>query len=275
MKHRISCQTAMALGALAGLFVAAPASAITPPGTPPTFYCDANRPANADTVENQLNTLAKNSSPTDPDRGNQPRWERVTTSFAGVTPGPDPLPSSMSWAFFTGHEIDRYTVNFPHPHPYSSYPGIYVGSYPSSTLPANHLYYLRYRFKLDASVNPATYKLQLPAGAVRADDHVRGIYLNGKRIHASLPSGAITLGGGTTADEQWKAGENELAFAVYDTGGGAIWLGVQSATQSQCDRISTPAATATPVPTLEGWSLGLLGGLLGGAAAWRRRKKRA
>ena len=144
-----------------------------------------------DTVENQLNTLAKNSSPTDPDRGNQPRWERVTASFAGVTPGPDPLPSAMSWAFFTGHELDRYTVNFPHPHPYSSYPGIYVGSYPSSTLPANHLYYFRYRFKLDASVNLATYKLQLPAGAVRADDHVRGIYLNGKRMHASLPGGVI------------------------------------------------------------------------------------
>ena len=34
MKHRIPCQTALALGALAGLFVAAPASAITPPGTP-------------------------------------------------------------------------------------------------------------------------------------------------------------------------------------------------------------------------------------------------
>ena len=276
MKRRIPCQTALALGALAGLFVAAPASAITPPGTPPTFYCDANRPANADTVENQLNTLAKNSSPTDPDRGNQPRWERVTTSFAGVTPGPDPLPSSMSWAFFTGHEMDRYqTLGLPQ---YLNYPGIYVGSYPPAAqpqLPANHLYYLRYRFKLDASVNPATYKLQLPAGAVRADDHVRGIYLNGKRMHASLPGGAITLGGGATADEQWKAGENELAFAVYDTGGGAIWLGVQSATQSQCDRISTPAATATPVPTLEGWSLGLLGGLLGGAAAWRRRKKRA
>ena len=274
MKHRISCQTALALGALAGLFVAAPASAITPPGTPPTFYCDANRPANADTVEAQLNTRAKNGSATDADRGNQPRWERVTASFAGVTPGPDPLPSAMSWAFFTGHELDRYTVNFPHPHPYSSYPCIYVGSYPSSTLPANHLYYFRYRFKLDASVNPATYKLQLPAGAVRADDHVRGIYLNGKRMHASLPGGVITLGGGATVDEQWKTGENELAFAVYDTGGGAVWLGVQSAVQSQCDRIPISTA-ATPVPTLEGWSLAALGGLLGGAAAWRRRKKRA
>ena len=275
MKHRIPCQTALALGALAGLFVAAPASAITPPGTPPTFYCNANRPADADTVENQLNTRAKDDDPTDADRGNQPRWERATASFAFQSTGSDPLPSTLTWAFFNGHELDRYTVNFPHPHPYSFYPGIYVGSYPSSTLPPNHLYYLRYRFKLDASVNPAPYKLQLPAGAVRADDHVRGIYLNGKRMHASLPGGAITLGGGATADEQWKAGENELAFAVYDTGGGAVWLGVQSAVQSQCDRISTPAATATPVPTLEGWSLGLLGGLLGGAAAWRRRKKRA
>ena len=274
MKHRIPCQTALALGALAGLFVAAPASAVTPAGTPPTFYCDANRPTDADTVENQLNTRAKDDSPTDADRGNQPRWERATASFALQSTGSDPLPSTLTWAFFNGHELDRYRVNFPPSHPYSSYPGIYVGSYPPSTPPANHLYYLRYRFKLDASVNPATYKLQLPAGDVRADDHVRGIYLNGKRIHASLPSGAITLGGGATADEQWKAGENELAFAVYDDGGGAIWLGVQSATQSQCDRIPISTA-ATPVPTLEGWSLAALGGLLGGAAAWRRRKKRA
>ena len=260
------------LGIVAGL-LAASAGAVTPAGTPPTFYCDANRPAGADTVENQLNTRAKNDSPTNPDRGNQPRWERVTTSFAGLTPGPDPLPSSMSWAFFTGHEMDRYQIlGLPQ---YLNYPGIYVGSYPPAAqpqLPANHLYYFRYRFKLDASVNPATYKLQLPAGAVRADDHVRGIYLNGKRIHDSLPVGAITLGGGAMADEQWKAGENELAFAVYDTGGGAVWLGVQSAVQSQCDRIPISTA-ATPVPTLEGWSLGLLGGLLGGAAFWRRRKR--
>ena len=82
MKRRIPCQTALALGALAGLFVAAPASAVKPPGTPPTFYCDANRPTDADTVENQLNTRAKDDSPTDADRGNQPRWERATASFA-------------------------------------------------------------------------------------------------------------------------------------------------------------------------------------------------
>ena len=54
-----------------------------------------------------------------------------------------------------------------------------------------------------------------------------------------------------------------------------MWLGVQSVTQSVCNWRPAPAAAATPVPTLEGWSLAALGGLLGGAAAWRRRKKRA
>ena len=68
---------------------------------------------------------------------------------------------------------------------------------------------------------------------------------------------------------------HELAFVVYDTGGGGMWLGVQSVTQSVYDWRPAPAAAATPVPTLEGWSLAALGGLLGGAAAWRRRKKRA
>lgn len=102
MKRRIPYQTALALGALAGLFVAAPASAITPPGTPPTFYCDANRPANADTVEAQLNTRAKNGSATDADRGNQPRWERATASFALQSTGSDPLPGTLTWAFLMG-----------------------------------------------------------------------------------------------------------------------------------------------------------------------------
>ena len=279
MKHRISCQTALALGALAGLFVAAPASAITPPGTPPTFYCDANRPANADTVEAQLNTRAKNGSATDADRGNQPRWERATASFALQSTGSDPLPSTLTWAFFNGHVIDRYLTFSP---PHANYPGIFIGSYlPAAQpqLPANHLYYMRYRFKLDATVNPATYQLQFPAIGhgqtnLRADDRVVGVYLNGKRMMVT-PAGDFTLGGGAHVNEQWKTGENELAFAVYDTGGGGMWLGVQSVTQSVCDWRPAPAAAATPVPTLEGWSLAALGGLLGGAAAWRRRKKRA
>ena len=46
MKPKLACQkTMVALGALTGLLAAAPATAITPPGTPPTFYCDADRPA--------------------------------------------------------------------------------------------------------------------------------------------------------------------------------------------------------------------------------------
>ena len=130
--------------------LAAPASAITPSGTPPTFYCDANRPANADTVEAQLNTRAKNGSAIDADRGNQPRWERATASFALQSTGSDPLPSTLTWAFFNGHEIDRYLTFSP---PHANYPGIFIGSYlPAGQpqLPANHLYYMRYRFKLES-----------------------------------------------------------------------------------------------------------------------------
>ena len=92
--------------------------------------------------------------------------------------------------------MDRYLTLW---HPYTDYPGLFIGSYPPAALPqlpANHLYYLRYRFKLDATVNPATYKLQFPANAhglanLRADDRVVGVYLNGKRMMVT-PAGALS-----------------------------------------------------------------------------------
>ena len=69
-------------------------------------------------------------------------------------------------------------------------------------------------------------------------------------------------------------GANELAFAVRDYGGGAMWLYVENVTQPVCNwRPAPPSPQA--VPAMNAWSLAALGGLLGGAAAWRRRKKRA
>ena len=292
MKHT----NAFIMAALAGLS-ATGATAITPPGTPPTFYCDVNRPANADKVETQLNTRAKDGSPSDADRGNQPRWEYATPSFYSATPAsPATLPTGLTWTAFDGHSLDRYAPLTPQPNrPFPLYPGLYVGLYPPASpsgLPQNHVHYFRYRFRLDATVTPDTYKIELPQGTftenlpaphsgtttvnkIRADDNIVGIYLNGHKIntapYGSSPATSLTLGGGITPDKQWKTGENELIFAIYDVSlHGAVWLGINEAKQTHCDW--RPAPSPAPVPTLPTWGLPLLGGLLAAATAWRRKR---
>ena len=271
MKRKVSsrknydCALRLVLNAWAALMLAMPAAAITPPGTPPTFYCDTDRPPGADRVEAQLNTVAGNTTvPNHPDRGNQPRWEWTPTGFAPLL-GADPLPGGMSWTFINGHEMDRYM---------STHSSRRVGTFPPVSdpqLPGNLTYYFRYRFNLAPTVDPATYKLRI--ANLAADDRIVGVYLNGKRM-ATAPSTPLALGGGITPNEQWRMGANELAFAVRDTSsGGAMWLYVENVTQPVCNW--RPAPQPAAVPAMNGWGLAALGGLLGGAAAWRRRKKRA
>ena len=270
MKRKVSsqknydCALRLVLNAWAALMLAMPAAAITPPGTPPTFYCDTDRPPGADRVEAQLNTVAGNTTvPNHPDRGNQPRWEWETTGIASPTSA-DPLPSGITWTPFNGHEMDRYM---------STHSSRRVGTYPPVSdpqLPGNRTYYMRYRFNLAPTVDPATYKLRI--ATLEADDLIAGVYLNGKRM-VTAPSTPLELGGGTTPAERWKTGANELAFAVRDIYGFATWLRVEDVTQPVCNW--RPAPQPAAVPAMNAWSLAALGGLLGGAAAWRRRKKRA
>ena len=242
---------ALTLGAALGLYAAAPAWAITPPGTPPTFFCDANRPANADTVEAQFNTLAPTNDVTAADRGNQPRWEwAAPASGVGLTAGPDPLPGGLSWTHFTGREMVGYLGIATR----VDYPRTFIGFYPAQAgAVSNTIRYFRYQFYLDASVDPTTYRLNL-TGA-RADDAFRGTYLNGTRVSPAL---ATTIGGGATP---FQPGLNELTFAIFDNGPSATWMGIQNVTQSGCnvlppapDTALTPPAsvnTATP-PTFSG-----------------------
>ena len=100
--RKIQC----ALGAFAALCAAPAAWAITPPGTPPTFYCDADRPANADTVEAQLNTRAVSAS--EADRGNQPRWEAAIGASGFPNPLPSTVPSNLTFGYLSGTEIANY-----------------------------------------------------------------------------------------------------------------------------------------------------------------------
>ncbi|PAT35250.1 IPTL-CTERM sorting domain-containing protein [Vandammella animalimorsus] len=244
------------LGAFSGLCASTAAWAITPPGTPPTFYCDANRPADADTVEGQFNTRTADGSPDAADRGNQPRWEygsRVDVGTGrGTPPTPDALPD-QTWKFFTGHELDRYLTPGTQA-PYNTYPGIAVGHYPAIGTPQLAQYgvhYFRYRFKLDGSVDPASYAITIPAGVfapgqphLRVDDYIQGVYVNGAKV-AVAPTLPQVLGGAAMPN-QWKAGENELVLAIQNTSvGGAVWLSLQKVEQSACN-VLPPDTTLTP-----------------------------
>ena len=150
----------------------------------------------------------------------------------------------MSWTPFNGHEMDRYWTGLS-----LNWANSYVGSYPPTTdpqLPADRTYYMRYRFNLAPTVDPATYQLRF--ASLNADDHIVGIYLNGKRMAPPPPIATpLELGGGATPNEQWRMGANELAFAVRDNGGGAMYLNVENVTQRVCNwRPAPPPPQAVP-----------------------------
>ncbi|PAT37557.1 IPTL-CTERM sorting domain-containing protein [Vandammella animalimorsus] len=258
------------LGAFSGLCAGTAAWAITPPGTPPTFYCDANRPADADTVEGQFNTRTADGSADAADRGNQPRWEYGSQVDVGTGRGTPPTPDALpdqTWKFFTGHELDRYLTPGTQA-PYNTYPGIAVGHYPAIGTPQLEQYsvhYFRYRFKLDGSVDPASYAITIPAGVfapgqphLRVDDYIQGVYVNGAKV-AVAPTLPQVLGGAAMPN-QWKAGENELVLAIQNTSvGGAVWLSLQKVEQSACNvlppdtTLSQPAdVTSDELPTFSG-----------------------
>lgn len=66
--------------------------------------------------------------------------------------------------------------------------------------------------------------------------------------YANTAGSTATLGGGSTAAQQWKAGANEVTLLVYDSGGAAVRLRVASSS-AQCP--SGPVAiTIAPAPTV-------------------------
>jgi hypothetical protein len=246
-------QSVLGLGFLAASMSA---WAITAPPSAPTFYCDTDRPASADTVEAQLNTTRL--TPASPTLENQGRWEYGRPFSTGVSVGDANIPSSLSWNYFTlndlnvGGGVTTATVNAA------------VGFQPQAGATAPTVRYFRYRFNLAATVDPATYLLSL--SGMSADDRIVGTYLNGVQISTGA---AATAGGGATSALQWRSGANELAFAILDTNPAATHFTLTSAAQTTCNFRAIPAS----VPVVHPVGLALMGVLVAGAGALRTRRR--
>lgn len=241
------------------LVAAAPAWSVTAPPGVPTFYCDADRPADADTVENQLNTLRL--TPAAPTLANQGRWEYGQPFFPGTTTGAVTVPATLSWTGFqltdlnVGAGVNQAIVDSA------------VGFQPGRQPVNNTVRYFRYRFNLAPTVDPATYQLTL--SGLSADDRIVGTYLNGTQVSAAAAS---VLGAGATPALQWRAGANELTFAILDTISSATHFTLRAATQTTCNYRAAPAA----VPAVHPVGLAMTGLLVAaGFAVGRRRQSKA
>lgn len=199
-----------------------------------------------------LNTSAISIS----DRGNQQRWayafnpatpgshtipqatagatEEIPTSltFAGnAVPGALSSLPAMAWQHFSGREVFAYSAGTAtNPQLGTSQSLTSVGFYlanPNGGAAANQTRFLRYQFYLAPEADAATYQLTL--GGVGADDQIAGYYINGV-----LSGTSPTLGGGASADLQWKTGLNTLTVALFDTIPSATRLIVGGATSSAC-----------------------------------------
>lgn len=227
--------------------------AVTAPPSPPTFYCDQDRPAEADTVEAQFNTIRAS--------GNQTRWEYGKPFSVGANTGDASVPASISsWTSFTlsdlnvGAGVTQPTVDTA------------VGFQPQAGATAPTVRYFRYRFNLAPTVDAASYQITL--SGLLADDQIVGTYLNGVQVSGGA---ATTVGGGSGAAMQWRPGANELAFAILDTDPAATHLTVQAAAQAVCTLRALPPAAA--VPTLHPGALALLGVLISGIGLGLRRRR--
>lgn len=264
---------------LIGLALAVPLSSqaqiVLRPDSPlsiPTFTCsNAAVPLTNGALSDPsqvLNTTAASIS----DRANQQRWayaydpvapgshtipqatagatEEIPTSFtlAGNSP-----PASLSglpavaWQHFSGREVFAYssgTLVSPQlgtPQSLTSV-GFYTAN-PNGAAATNQTRFLRYQFYLAPEADAATYQLNLTG--VSADDAVVGYYIN----DAMNATGA-TLGGGATADQQWKTGLNSLTLAVFDTNPSATRLVVGGASSSACALQTLAVTVAVQAPTI-------------------------
>ncbi|MEG1281379.1 MAG: hypothetical protein RSD57_13115 [Comamonas sp.] len=257
-------RTCIWLGAALAAGVITPAGAVTAPPGSPTFYCDANRPAEADTVEGQLNTLRL--TPTTPTLDNQGRWEYGTPFSSGTYTGEANVPASITdWVYFDLDDLNDDPVIGVTPETAVSAVG-FQPQLPGAT--DNMVRYFRYRFNLASTVDPSTYQLSL--SGMTADDAIVGTYLNGVRVDSGAAS---AVGGGATAELQWRSGANELAFAIYDSTATATHFTLGAATQAACNLLAVPPAAAKPVPGLTPAALGLLVAVLTGFGLIGRRRK--
>ncbi len=191
------------------------------------------------------------------DRGNQQRWayafdpatpgshtvplavagstEQIPTSYTlagNVAPADLSSLSTMAWQHFSGREVFAYsggTAAAPQLGTGQSLGsvGFYLSN-PNGGAAANRTRFFQFQFQLAPEVNPSTYRLTLNGQA--ADDQILKYYVNG----VAWPTTTMPLGGGATADQQWRTGPNTLTVAIFDTNPSATRLIVAGATSSDC-----------------------------------------
>lgn len=130
--------------------------------------------------------------------------------------------------------------------------------------------YYRYRFNLDAAVNPANVSLQL---SYYADDVMSDIYVNGvaQSTHGPVGGAGSAAPGTYTLTQDWHSGTNEVVFLVRDYGW-VTGLMVQALPSTLC--IPTPVLAPVQVPVNAAWALLALSAMVAGAGIVVQRRRR-
>lgn len=243
----------------------------------PTFTCSGTTNAATGTyAAADVNQVLNTRAVSDTDRGNQPRWSWAEpAAYVGsqtAASAPATLPAGLAWTAFTGLETGGYVGSA-----YPYIPNDRVGWRGKAGAEANSIRFIRYSFNLAADVDPTTFKLEL--SGLSADDAIAGVYMNGERWTAwtgstgspaqtSSPAGdSITLEANGPA--QWRAGGNEIVFALYDGPPSGSSIAVLNSAMA-CTVVPPPAA----VPAIAAPGLIALSGLVGAAAIVVRRRRR-
>ena len=288
-----ACQWTCGLGLLASPWLAQAQTTVernTPSLPVPVFTCaDASPVLTPGALTNPgsvLNTKAVSAT----DRGNQPRWAYAyDPANLGAHPSPaatlgqtelvpytyfvtgstSDAPSDLSslagmrWQYFTGREIYAYNSGtLTNPQLGTAQSLQRIGFYRNNpdSITGNRIRFFRYEFDLAPEVNPDDYVLTLLRGW--ADDRVAKIYMNDADAGVPATTGSnlptsLSLGGSHTTPK-WQTGRNTLTLAVWDSGPSATFLGLDSATSSNCAAsmrtlgvdVSVSAPLITPAQTI-------------------------
>lgn len=197
--------------------------------------------------------------------GTDPYWG---VAYAGTQTGaPIPLASigAGAWAAPVVYFTAPWTAS-----PYSN--ANWIAPYAGSAGAAGEAWrYYRYRFNLDAAVNPANVSLQL---SYYSDDVMSDIYVNGvaQSTHGPVVGAGSAAPGTHTLTQDWHSGTNEVVFLVRDYGW-VTGLMVQALPSAVCTPPPALAPVPVPVPLNAAWALLALSAMVAGAGAVVQRRR--